>query len=68
MVGAWDASKVKSIIVYLQDGNDYVSFDSLANGGDQALTKRSPCDQVPEMKRFIWQTATTSHSADLATR
>ena len=39
VVGAWDASKVKSIIVYLQDGNDYVSFDSLANGGNQALSE-----------------------------
>ena len=38
-VGSWDASKVKSIIVYLQDGNDHVSFDSLANGGNQALSK-----------------------------
>ena len=39
VAGAWDASNVKSIIVYLQDGNDYVSFDSLANGGNQAISE-----------------------------
>ena len=35
--GSWSASKVKSIVVNLQDGNDNVSLDSLANGGNQPL-------------------------------
>jgi hypothetical protein len=39
VAGSWSASKVKSIIVYLQDGNDYVSFDSLASGGNQVLSE-----------------------------
>ena len=37
--GSFSASKVKSIVVRLQDGNDSVSLDSLANGGNQALAE-----------------------------
>jgi hypothetical protein len=32
------ASKVKSIVVHLQSGNDTVSLDSLASGGNQVIT------------------------------
>ena len=35
--GAWSLKKVKSIVVNLQDGNDSVSVDSVANGGNQQL-------------------------------
>ncbi len=35
--GSWSVSKVTSIVVNLQDGNDNVSLDSLANGGNQLL-------------------------------
>jgi Calpain family cysteine protease len=37
--GSWSATKVTSIIVNLQDGNDTVSLDSIACGGNQALVK-----------------------------
>ena len=36
--GTWVTSKVQSIIVRLQDGNDHVSLDSFANGGNQLLS------------------------------
>ena len=39
VTGSWTATKVKSIVVYLQDGNDTVSLNSLADGGTQALQK-----------------------------
>ena len=35
--GSWSAAKVNSIVVRLQDGIDYVSLDSLGNGGTQAM-------------------------------
>ena len=35
--GSWSASKVKSIVVDLGSGNDFVSFHSLANGGNKAI-------------------------------
>ena len=38
--GAFSASKVKSIVVQLQDGDDCVSLDSFANGGNQALAEQ----------------------------
>jgi hypothetical protein len=37
--GSWTASKVTSIVINLQNGNDSVSLNSLANGGNQALNK-----------------------------
>ena len=37
--GAFSASKVKSIVVRLQDGDDLASLDSLANGGNQTLAE-----------------------------
>jgi hypothetical protein len=37
--GSWTASKVTSIVINLQNGNDSVSLNSLANGGNQALAK-----------------------------
>lgn len=37
--GIFTASKVKSIAVWLQDGDDGVSLDSLSNDGNQALAK-----------------------------
>ena len=37
---SFTASKVKSIVVNLQEGNDTVSLHSLANGGTQVLTRR----------------------------
>ena len=37
--GSWAVSKVKSIVINLQDGDDYVSLDSLANGGNQVLSR-----------------------------
>jgi hypothetical protein len=37
--GSFSASKVKSIVVVLQSGNDKVSLDSFANGGNQAFAK-----------------------------
>ena len=37
VAGSFKASKVSSIVVRLQDGNDSVSLHSLANGGNQAL-------------------------------
>ena len=39
MSGSWSATNVKSIIVHLEDGNDTVSLDSIACGGNQALVK-----------------------------
>ncbi len=33
------ASQVNSIVINLSKGNDYISLDSLANGGSQALTE-----------------------------
>ena len=38
--GSWSASKVKSIVIDLKDGDDLVSIDSLANGGDKALKEK----------------------------
>ena len=35
--GAWSATKVKSISMILNGGNDFVSLDSKANGGNQTL-------------------------------
>jgi hypothetical protein len=35
--GSWASNKVKSIVINLNDGNDHVSLDSLANGGSQVL-------------------------------
>ena len=35
---SWYANKVTSLIILLQNGNDAVSLDSMANGGDQALS------------------------------
>ena len=37
--GKFKASKVSSIVVRLQDGDDTVSLNSLANGGNQALAE-----------------------------
>jgi hypothetical protein len=37
VAGSFKASKVTSIVVRLQDGDDSVSLDSFANGGNQAL-------------------------------
>jgi hypothetical protein len=37
--GSWTASKVTSIVINLQNGNDTVSLNSIANGGNQALNK-----------------------------
>jgi hypothetical protein len=37
--GSWRATSVKSIVIYLQDGNDSVSLDSLANGGTEAIAE-----------------------------
>ena len=39
VAGAFKASKVSSIVVRLQGGDDTVSLDSLANGGNQTLAK-----------------------------
>jgi hypothetical protein len=39
VIGSWWASKVKSIVVNLQAGNDIVSLDSLANGGTQLMAE-----------------------------
>ena len=36
--GSWTAGKVTSIVINLQNGNDSVSLNSLANGGNQALS------------------------------
>jgi hypothetical protein len=35
--GSWSATKVMSIAVQLQGGNDYISLDSVANGGAKVL-------------------------------
>jgi phage gp45-like len=35
----WQASAINSIVVNLQAGNDEVSLDSLANGGNEAFSK-----------------------------
>jgi hypothetical protein len=40
VVGSWSASKVKSIVVSLYAGNDYVSLDSFANGGNKQLNEK----------------------------
>ena len=37
LTSSWAAAKVNSILINLHDANDYVSLDSLANGGSQAL-------------------------------
>jgi hypothetical protein len=38
--GSWTAKQVKSIVVDLRGGDDFVSLDSLANGGNQALKEK----------------------------
>lgn len=38
-IGWWQASAVNSVVVRLQEGDDYVSLDSLANGGQEAFSK-----------------------------
>jgi Calpain family cysteine protease len=37
VAGSWSALSVTSLVVNLQNGNDTVSLNSLANGGNQAL-------------------------------
>ena len=37
--GTWTAAAVKSIVVDLKGGNDVVSFQSTANGGNQAIAE-----------------------------
>src|SRR6476646_800859 len=37
--GAWQASKIKSIHIDLAGGNDFISLNSAANGGNQAIRK-----------------------------
>jgi len=37
--GIFSASKAKSIVIWLQDGDDNVSLDSLLSGGNQTLAK-----------------------------
>ena len=39
MAGSWSADQVNSIVVNLKKGYDAVSFDSIANGGTQALAE-----------------------------
>ena len=39
-IGWWNASTVNSVVVRLQEGDDHVSLDSLANGGQQAFSKQ----------------------------
>lgn len=39
VAGSFKASKVSSIVVRLQDGNDSISLNSLANGGNQAIAE-----------------------------
>jgi hypothetical protein len=39
VVGAWSASKVKAIQVDSGAGNDYVSFNSWANGGNKTISE-----------------------------
>ena len=38
-MAAWSADRVNSIVIDLKKGNDAVSFNSLANGGTQALAE-----------------------------
>ena len=49
--GSWSATQVKSIVVNLQDGDDTVSLNSLANGGTQALQKDVTVDSGAGSKR-----------------
>src|SRR5204863_6110364 len=37
--GSWSSTNVKSIVVDLNGGNDYVSLDSFANGGTHSLSE-----------------------------
>jgi hypothetical protein len=37
--GSFSAKKVKSVVVFLQDGNDSISLDSIGNGGNQHFNK-----------------------------
>ncbi len=37
--GSWTAAQVKSIVVDLKGGNDVVSFQSNANGGNQTIAE-----------------------------
>jgi Calpain family cysteine protease len=39
VAGAFKAKKVNYIVIQLQDGNDSVSLDSFANGGNQSLAE-----------------------------
>ncbi len=39
--GSWTTTKVKSVVVSLSDGNDFISLDSLANGGTQTFKKKT---------------------------
>lgn len=38
--GSWSADQVKAIVVDLRGGNDVVSFQSSANGGNQAIVEQ----------------------------
>ena len=38
--GSWSAKAVKSIVIDLQAGDDFVSLNSLANGGTKALKEK----------------------------
>ena len=39
VAGSWSAAQVTSIVINLGKGNDVLSFDSLANGGAEALAE-----------------------------
>ncbi|MEX2317227.1 MAG: C2 family cysteine protease [Pirellulales bacterium] len=39
VAGSWTARSVKSIVVHLNSGDDYLYFDSRANGGTQKLAE-----------------------------
>ena len=57
------ASQVNSIVINLSKGNDYISLDSLANGGSQASPKPSPLHRIRKNSKLSTSpTATTSRS------